>query len=139
CSGHGTSLVLAVDGAVVRAASLERLCRVKRAVGVRMAAPDAAQVVAALQLPRERVVPLEEWLPRMAAEVLAAEGLGPGDVAMVARPARDLLDMGEGGRSAAAFVARLFPGAALWGAEHHHAHALQAFLPSGFERAAVLT
>jgi carbamoyltransferase len=146
-SGHGVGCVVALEGKIVAANTLERLTRKKNDILIPLSRVDLkefgwnsapAVYEQHLDLPFDFVkdytnIDFEEYesFNDLIDHVINAAGLELADVDTVVYSYRHV-------ESARRFFANRIPGVEFLVPEHHFSHACQAFLPSPFDEAAIL-
>lgn len=141
-TGHGAAACVVDDGRVTGAVNLERLTRVKYAS---LALPGhAASLRSLAQIHFQQASPPDlfdfyEWFPEMLRYLTGETTLAKAGIDLVVKT-RDNLSIQVDGVEAEAAFARYFQGTRTeFELEHHLCHAHQAYLPSPFDDAAVLT
>ncbi|MBI4613701.1 MAG: hypothetical protein HY720_08840 [Planctomycetes bacterium] len=139
--GHGTSGVLLKNGHVAAAANLERLLQMKYAWLSNPEVEDDTIRDIAAKTPQKKPIPIQEHFERLLDYLLSAAGISLSDVSLVAydkyscatSPYRTTVE------GTNAFLDSFFKGKDVVRVEHHVGHQAQAFYPSPFEEAAILT
>ncbi len=146
-SGHGFSAAVCIDGKIVAATTLERLSRVKNDILLPISRTDLdafgwkndpSLYENYLDLPFDLkgdygdvdLHNVKGWT-MLIDSVLASARIGIRDVECVVYSYRHV-------KSARRYFSEVCPKAAFINPEHHFSHACQAYLPSGFDEAAIL-